>query len=103
MNIPSTVAKLGGPLAAGAGITLLAPIITPLAGRVVKPVVKTTIKGGLIAFGAVKDVGGRVRAAAASTIETLEDLTAEVKEELEDSKAQSKPKVKKTSAKAKAA
>jgi hypothetical protein len=103
MNIPSSVSRLGGPLAFGAGITLLAPIITPLAGRIVKPVIKTTIKGGLIAFGAAQDVGGRLKAAAAGTVEALEDLTAEAKAEMGASKPKGTPKSKKTAAKTKAA
>ena len=39
-----------GTLAAGAGIVLLTPIVVPIVAGILKPVAKSVIKGGLIAY-----------------------------------------------------
>jgi hypothetical protein len=62
-------------LAIGAGIVLLAPIVIPMIGAVLKPMVKALIKGSLIAY-----EGARVSIAEAK--ETIEDLAAEAKSEI---------------------
>jgi hypothetical protein len=62
-------------LAIGAGIVLLAPIVIPVIGAILKPVVKTIIKGSLVAYESAK-------VSLAETRETLEDLTAEAKAEM---------------------
>lgn len=64
-----------GTLAAGAGIVLLTPIVVPVIAGVLKPVAKSVIKGGLIAY-------EQAKSATAETMETLEDLAAEAKSEL---------------------
>lgn len=62
-------------LALGAGIVLLAPLVIPVIGAILKPVAKALIKGGLIAYESAK-------VSIAETRETLEDLTAEAKAEI---------------------
>ncbi len=80
-----------GTLATGAGIVLLTPIVVPVIAGVLKPVAKSIIKGGLIAY-------EQAKSATAETMETLEDLAAEAKSELSD-KGGSSAKPKKVSAK----
>jgi hypothetical protein len=85
--------KLGGSLVVGAGVVLLAPIVVPVVASVMKPIAKAAIKGGLLAYGKIKET-------AAETMETVEDLAVEAKAELADST--SKPaKTKKAAAAAK--
>jgi hypothetical protein len=57
-------------LAVGAGVVLLAPIVIPVVGAVLKPVAKAVIKGGLLAYEGAK-------VSIAETKETIEDLAAE--------------------------
>jgi hypothetical protein len=64
-----------GSLAVGAGVVLLAPVIIPVIGGILKPVTKAVIKGGLLAY-----EGAKVSIAEAK--ETLEDLAAEAKSEI---------------------
>lgn len=66
-------------LAIGAGIVLLAPVVVPVATSILKPLAKTVIKSGLLAYEGV-------RLAYAETKETLEDLTAEAKAEIAQEK-----------------
>jgi hypothetical protein len=68
-------------LAVGAGIVLLAPIVIPMIGAVLKPVAKAMIKGGLIAYESAK-------VSLAETKETIEDLAAEAKAEMAQQPAQ---------------
>jgi hypothetical protein len=70
-----------GSLAIGAGIILLAPIVIPIIGAVLKPVAKSLIKGGLIAYESAK-------VSLAETKETFEDLAAEAKAEMAQPPAQ---------------
>jgi hypothetical protein len=60
---------------AGIGAVLLAPVILPVVAGVGKPLAKSLIKGGLVAYekskGAVAELG-----------ETWEDIVAEAKAEL---------------------
>jgi len=64
-----------GNVAIGVGIVLLAPIVLPVIGSIVKPMVKAAIKGSLVAYEGV-------RVAFAEARESLEDLTAEAKSEI---------------------
>lgn len=68
-------------LALGAGIVLLAPIVIPIIGAVLKPVAKAMIKGGLIAYESAK-------VSLAETKETIEDIAAEAKAEMAQQPAQ---------------
>ncbi|MGD9308823.1 MAG: DUF5132 domain-containing protein [Desulfosarcina sp.] len=68
-----------GSLAMGAGVVLLAPVIIPVVGSVLKPVAKAVIKGGLLAYEGAK-------VSIAETKETLEDLAAEAKSEMSEDK-----------------
>lgn len=64
-----------GSLAIGAGVVLLAPVVMPVLGAVLKPVAKAVIKGGVMAYEGAK-------VAVAETKETIEDIAAEAKSEL---------------------
>lgn len=64
-----------GNLAIGAGIVLLAPIVLPILGSIIKPIAKAAIKGVLVTY-----EGARVAIAEAK--ESLEDMTAEAKAEM---------------------
>ncbi|MFH0729535.1 MAG: DUF5132 domain-containing protein [Pseudomonadota bacterium] len=70
-----------GSLAVGAGIVLLAPIVIPMVGAVLKPLAKAIIKGGLIAYQSAK-------VSLAETKETIEDLAAEAKAEMAEQPAE---------------
>jgi len=65
----------GTGIAIGIGAVLLAPVIIPMVGALVKPVAKGVIKAGMMVYHQ-----GEVIAAEAK--ETWEDLTAEVKAEM---------------------
>jgi hypothetical protein len=70
-----------GSLAVGAGIVLLAPIVIPMVGAILKPLTKAIIKGGLIAYESAK-------VSLAETKETIEDLAAEAKAEMAEQPAE---------------
>jgi hypothetical protein len=93
--IPRTAAELGGTVAVGAGIVLLAPIVMPVVAGVLKPLTKAAIKGGLIAY-------DKVRVTTAETVEAIEDIAAEAKAELKVKEAP-KPKAAKGKGKGKKA
>jgi Protein of unknown function (DUF5132) len=62
-----------GPVLAVAGVVVLAPTLLPVVGRLMRPVAKAAIKGGLVLYeGAVSTVG-----------EAIGDLVAEARAELE--------------------
>jgi hypothetical protein len=42
---------LGGGIAVAVGAAVLAPVVGPVIGRVMRPLVKTAIKGGIVAYG----------------------------------------------------
>jgi Protein of unknown function (DUF5132) len=69
-----------GSLAVGAGIVLLAPVVIPVIGAVLKPVAKALIKGGIMAYEGAK-------VSIAETRETLEDIAAEAKAEIAQAQA----------------
>jgi hypothetical protein len=64
-----------GSLAIGAGVVLLAPVIIPVVGSILKPLTKAIIKGGLLAYEGAK-------VSIAETKETFEDIAAEAKAEI---------------------
>lgn len=74
MKLLGNSLSLGG-LAAGAGMVLLAPIVIPVMGAVLKPLTKALIKGGIVAYESAK-------ISLAETRESLEDITAEAKAEI---------------------
>jgi hypothetical protein len=67
--------KIGTPILLGIGVLILAPVIAPAVGAVVKPLAKATIKTGL----SIVEKGREMMSEAA---EAFEDITAEVKAEL---------------------
>lgn len=64
-----------GSLAVGAGVVLLAPVVIPVVGAILKPVAKAIVKGGIMAYEGAK-------VSIAETRETLEDIAAEAKSEI---------------------
>lgn len=67
--------RLGTILAVGAGVVVLAPLVSPAVAKVTRPILKSAIKGSLLVYAKAKVLG-------AETLETLEDLAAEAKVEL---------------------
>lgn len=67
--------KIGSPIIIGIGAILLAPVILPAAGNVMRPLIKATVKTGLLA-------AQKGRELLSEAMESLEDITAEVKAEL---------------------
>jgi hypothetical protein len=65
-----------GSIAMGAGVVLLAPVVIPVVGAILKPAAKAVIKGGIMAYEGAK-------LSLAETKETIEDLTAEAKSEIQ--------------------
>ena len=70
-----TDSKLELPFCLAIGVLVLAPVIVPVVGAVVKPLAKATIKTGL----SLVEKGREMMSEAA---EAFEDITAEVKAEL---------------------
>lgn len=62
-------------LALGAGSIILAPIVLPVVGGVLKSLTKSAIKGGIVAMEQSKMIIAEAK-------ETLEDIAAEAKEEV---------------------
>ena len=67
--------KIGTPVLIGIGALLLAPVVLPAAGAVVRPLIKATVKSGLL-------FAKKGRELISDAMESLEDITAEVKAEL---------------------
>jgi hypothetical protein len=67
-------------MAIGAGAVLLAPVVIPVIGSIIKPLAKAGIKGGILAYEGAK-------VTIAETKETLEDLAAEAKAEISQDQA----------------
>jgi hypothetical protein len=85
MKFPVTNLNVGT-LAAGAGIVLLAPVVTPLVAGIMRPVAKNVIKGSLLVY-------DRTRATVLEAKESVEDWTAEAKAELEELSAEAKAEI----------
>jgi hypothetical protein len=66
-----------GSVAVGAGVVLLAPVVIPVIGAILKPVAKAVIKGGMMAYEGAK-------LSVAETKETIEDLAADAKSEIQE-------------------
>lgn len=85
MNFPKGL-NWGTGLAIGAASVLLAPIVLPVLGGVLKSLTKAGIKGGMVLY-------EKGRLLAEETKETIEDLTEEAKAEMgEGQMALAKPK-----------
>ncbi|MDR3568527.1 MAG: DUF5132 domain-containing protein [Syntrophobacteraceae bacterium] len=67
--------KFGTPVLIGIGALLLAPVVLPAAGSVIRPLIKATVKSGLL-------LAHKGREFVSEAMESLEDITAEVKAEL---------------------
>ncbi len=67
--------KLGTGVAVGLGAIILAPTLLPVLAAVTKPLVKATIKSGLILYEKSREI-------LAETAEVIEDLAAEARAEL---------------------
>lgn len=75
MKVPGTDFSLsGGALAGGLALTFAAPIVLPLVGNVLKGIVKTGMKAGMIAYGKGRELVG-------DTQESLVKITKEAKSE----------------------
>ncbi|BAT54389.1 unknown protein [Nostoc sp. NIES-3756] len=78
-KITDFVEEAGAPgLIAGIGAVLLAPVLIPVVAGIGKPIAKTIIKGGLVAY-------EKSKGAFAELGETWEDIVAEAKAELAES------------------
>jgi Protein of unknown function (DUF5132) len=64
-----------GNIAMGAAVVLLAPMVIPIVGGIVRPFAKAAVKGGLIMY-------HKGREMVAEAQETVEDLAAEAKAEM---------------------
>ena len=76
------VIQTGGNVVIGAAAVLLAPLVISGLARFTRPLAKTTLKGGLIAWEKIKELS-------AETMEDFEDLPAEVQAEMSGAAAAS--------------
>lgn len=75
----------GGNLLIGAAVVIAAPVVVSVVSAAARPLTKSTIKGGLLAYNKVRELVAEAR-------EGLEDLTAEAKSEImEMERVQSRP------------
>lgn len=84
----------GTGVAVGLGALVLAPVVIPMVGALIKPVAKGVIKAGMLVY-------HKGQVVAAESKETWDDLTAEVKAELAqeamaEASAETKPAKKKS-------
>ena len=91
LNLPKGL-SWGTGLAIGAASVLLAPIVLPVVGGIVKSLTKAGIKGGMVLY-------EKGRLLAEETKETIEDLTEEAKAELKEGQEVVLAKPKKAAAK----
>ncbi|BAZ50597.1 DUF5132 domain-containing protein [Nostoc sp. CENA67] len=79
-KITDFVEEAGAPgIIAGIGAVILAPVILPIVAGIGKPIAKSIIKGGIVAY-------EKSKGAFAELGETWEDIVAEAKAELAESK-----------------
>lgn len=79
-KITDFVEDAGAPgIIAGIGAVLLAPVLLPVVAGIGKPIAKSVIKGGLVAY-------ERSKAAIAELGETWDDIVAEAKSEIAEAK-----------------
>jgi hypothetical protein len=71
-----------GGIAAGAAVMMMAPSIISVIAGAFKPVTKTLIKSGILALESGKQIAHGVEAAFASSVEAIEDITAEARAEI---------------------
>jgi hypothetical protein len=76
--------NVGTGLAAGIGMAVLGPLLAPALAGTVRPIAKTIIKAGLLAFDAGREGLARWK-------ETADDLIAEVRAEMEQSRTRGAP------------
>jgi hypothetical protein len=75
MKLPGTDFSLsGGALVGGLALTLAAPFVLGVVGTALKTVVKTGIKGSMMAYGKGKEIAGDVQ-------KSLSEITKEAKVE----------------------
>lgn len=80
LKITDFVEDAGAPgIIAGIGAVLLAPVILPVVAGIGKPIAKSLIKGGIVAY-------ERSKGTFAELGETWEDIIAEVRAELAEDK-----------------
>lgn len=85
-----------GGIAAGAAAMMMAPSIMSVIAGATKPVANALIKGVILEFESGKRVANGVAAAFASSVEAIEDITAEARAEIaEGQKAPAKTSKKK--------
>jgi cobalamin biosynthesis Co2+ chelatase CbiK len=80
-DVEDVVEGLGIP---GIAAVVLLPVVVPVAGKVLKPVAKATIKGGIVLYQKGKGILAEVG-------EGLEDIIAEAMAELEEAQQQALP------------
>ncbi|MBD2388160.1 DUF5132 domain-containing protein [Cylindrospermum sp. FACHB-282] len=79
-KITDFVEDAGAPgIIVGIGAVLLAPVLIPIVAGVGKPIAKSVIKGGLVAY-------ERSKGAIAELGETWDDIIAEAKSEIAEAK-----------------
>ncbi|AFZ28197.1 hypothetical protein Cylst_6238 [Cylindrospermum stagnale PCC 7417] len=79
-KITDFVEDAGAPgIIAGIGAVLLAPVLLPIVAGIGKPIAKSVIKGGLVAY-------ERSKGAIAELGETWDDIIAEAKSEIAEAK-----------------
>lgn len=79
-KITDFVEDAGAPgIIAGIGAVLLAPVLIPVVAGIGKPIAKSIIKGGIVAY-------EKSRGAFAELGETWEDIVAEAKAELAENR-----------------
>ncbi|QYX32420.1 DUF5132 domain-containing protein [Sphaerospermopsis torques-reginae] len=79
-KITAFVEDAGAPgIIAGIGAVLLAPVVIPVVAGVGKPIVKSIVKGGLVAY-------EKSKGAFAELGETWEDIVAEARAEIAEAK-----------------
>jgi hypothetical protein len=76
--------NIGSGLAVGLGVAVVGPLLVPVLGGVLRPLAKTAIKGGLLAF----DAG---RESFAWLNEATGDMVAEARTEMEQARARRGP------------
>lgn len=66
-----------GNIVVGAAAVVLAPVVIPAIGGMLRPMAKAAVKGGVLMFEKGKEIAAEAR-------ETVEDLTAEVRSEMQE-------------------
>lgn len=83
--------RLGTGLAIGAAAVLLAPVVLPVVGGVLRSLTKAGVKGGLIMY-------EKGKLAVAEAKESFEDMAAEARAEMEEEQQEVAPPKKKKAA-----